>query len=340
MRDKALLRGLIETSTEVITEAMATAAVDELLDFAERSVFGLAQGKARPLVYAGESDHQEKAFDVVDKLSKRKESASPGFQLATSTWMIRPRDCNHIGFDNHLWLDDRVWERPAWRARDGATCGAPCRNGGRNLQPRNVEATARASYVELRGSRRFALPRTGRLQKGRLYGWPKPPAKLEQARSSSMIPEPWCSRCEGKNQTAEGRTGPGLLIVDYLQLMRAKAIPESRQSRNFGHLPLIEESRQGTPIPCPSSPLSQLSRGRGQKMPVPMLADLRESGAIEQDADVVMFIYREEVYEPATNRCVLFDILVSKHATVRSGTRVVLPRRFAKFENLETARSF
>ena len=83
--------------------------------------------------------------------------------------------------------------------------------------------------------------------------------------------------------------------------------------------------------------LSQLSRAvENRKPPIPMLADLRESGAIEQDADIVMFIYREEVYEPESERKGIADILVRKHRNGPTGERKLhFQDRFARFENLD-----
>ena len=67
-----------------------------------------------------------------------------------------------------------------------------------------------------------------------------------------------------------------------------------------------------------------------------MLADLRESGAIEQDADVVMFIYREDVYDENTERKGEADILVSKHRNGPTGKKILtFLDRFAKFESLD-----
>jgi replicative DNA helicase len=87
--------------------------------------------------------------------------------------------------------------------------------------------------------------------------------------------------------------------------------------------------------------LSQLSRAvENRKPPIPMLADLRESGAIEQGADVVMFIYREEVYDQASERKGIADILVSKHRNGPIGKReLFFHDRFAKFESLENRES-
>jgi replicative DNA helicase len=83
--------------------------------------------------------------------------------------------------------------------------------------------------------------------------------------------------------------------------------------------------------------LSQLSRAvEARKPPIPMLADLRESGAIEQDADVVMFIYREDVYDQNSERKGIADIIVSKHRNGPIGKReLFFQDRFAKFESLD-----
>jgi replicative DNA helicase len=86
--------------------------------------------------------------------------------------------------------------------------------------------------------------------------------------------------------------------------------------------------------------LSQLSRAvENRKPPIPLLADLRESGAIEQDADVVMFIYREEVYEPDTEEKGIARILVRKHRNGPIGdVDLQFHDRYAKFNNLTRER--
>lgn len=107
----------------------------------------------------------------------------------------------------------------------------------------------------------------------------------------------------------------GLIIVDYLQLMSGG----SRYGNEANRVQEISEISRGLKgiareLNVPVLALSQLSRSVESRHPqIPQLADLRESGSIEQDADVVAFIYREEYYNPDTDRKKLTDILVKKH---------------------------
>ena len=90
-------------------------------------------------------------------------------------------------------------------------------------------------------------------------------------------------------------------------------------------------------LKIPTLALSQLSRAvEARKPPIPVLADLRESGAIEQDADVVMFIYREELYDPQSEKKGIADILIRKHRNGPTGERqLFFHEKYAKFESLE-----
>jgi replicative DNA helicase len=107
----------------------------------------------------------------------------------------------------------------------------------------------------------------------------------------------------------------GLIIVDYLQLMSGG----SRYATDSNRVQEVSEISRGLKgvareLNLPLLALSQLSRSVESRSPqIPQLADLRESGSLEQDSDVVAFIYREEYYNPETERKKITDILVKKH---------------------------
>lgn len=111
----------------------------------------------------------------------------------------------------------------------------------------------------------------------------------------------------------------GLIVIDYLQLM------SGRQNYGDNRVQEISEISRGLKglareLDVPVIALSQLSRSVEMRSPkIPQLADLRESGSIEQDADVVMFIYREDYYEKDSERKNVADILVKKHRNGPTG---------------------
>jgi replicative DNA helicase len=116
------------------------------------------------------------------------------------------------------------------------------------------------------------------------------------------------------------KTPLGLVIVDYLQLMQGSS---SRGSDN--RVQEVSEISRGLKLlarelDVPVLALSQLSRSVESRSPqIPMLSDLRESGSIEQDADVVMFLYREDYYDPDTERQHVTDLIIGKHRNGPTG---------------------
>ncbi len=127
----------------------------------------------------------------------------------------------------------------------------------------------------------------------------------------------------------------GLVIIDYLQLMSGGKKAESRQQE------ISEISRSlkalAREINCPVIALSQLSRAVEQRPDKrPMLSDLRESGAIEQDADVVMFIYRDDYYNRDSEEAGISEIIIGKQRNGPTGTvKLAWLSQFTKFANLE-----
>ncbi len=131
----------------------------------------------------------------------------------------------------------------------------------------------------------------------------------------------------------------GLVVIDYLQLMNGYGKNENRQQE----ISSISRALKGLAreLNIPIIALSQLSRSVEQrKPPKPMLSDLRESGAIEQDADLVCFLYREEYYIPDTDKKGEAELIIAKHRNGSTGTiNLRWLAEYTKFFNLELGKS-
>lgn len=129
--------------------------------------------------------------------------------------------------------------------------------------------------------------------------------------------------------------GLGLIIIDYLQLME----PKNPAISSVQQITEISRSLKGLAreLNVPVLAISQLSRAVEQRIPqIPRLADLRESGALEQDADVVMFIYREDRYRQDSQRKNIADIIIAKHRNGPVGKiELYFDDQRASFKNLE-----
>lgn len=134
----------------------------------------------------------------------------------------------------------------------------------------------------------------------------------------------------------------GLIIIDYLQLMSGG----SKFSGSDNRVQEISEISRGLKsiareLNVPVIALSQLSRSVENRNPqIPQLADLRESGSIEQDADVVAFIYREEYYNPETERKSMTDIFIKKHRNGPTGrVELFFDKEKQRFRSVDTVHS-
>ncbi len=148
--------------------------------------------------------------------------------------------------------------------------------------------------------------------------------------SSGLSPFEVRAKCRRLAKTK----GLGCVIIDYLQLMRVKGKIESRE-REIAEISMALKGL-AKELNIPVIALSQLNRSlesRTDKRPV--LSDLRESGAIEQDADIIMMLYRDDVYHPDTDTPGIAEIIVAKHRNGPTGNiKLAFLNEYTRFENL------
>jgi replicative DNA helicase len=143
-----------------------------------------------------------------------------------------------------------------------------------------------------------------------------------------------------KCRRLKAKHGLGLILIDYLQLMQSPRRSENRQQEvsDISRSLKMLAKELAVPVIC----ASQLNRGveyRQDKRP--LLGDLRESGAIEQDADIVMFLYRDEVYNPDTEEKGEAELLVAKHRNGPTGkVRLAFMNQYTKFASFARGHGF
>ena len=131
----------------------------------------------------------------------------------------------------------------------------------------------------------------------------------------------------------------GLVIIDYLQLIQSSGKRNSNREQEISE---ISRSLKilAKELDIPVIALSQLSRAAEQRTDHrPMLSDLRESGAIEQDADIVMFLYRDDYYNPDSEKKNIAEVTLAKHRSGSTGTIELLwLGNYTKFVNIDKYR--
>jgi replicative DNA helicase len=138
-------------------------------------------------------------------------------------------------------------------------------------------------------------------------------------------------RAKARRLSQQNPDGLGLILIDYLQLMRAAGQVDNRVEQigqiSRGLKTLARE------LDVPVIALSQLNRGVEQRTDKrPVLSDLRESGSIEQDADLVMFVYRDDYYDKESEREGLADVIIAKHRNGGLGTvELTFQKEFPRF---------
>lgn len=333
---KWLLRKLIEVSNEITTEAFqAREDASKILDDAEQKIFTLSEKKLRKGFRPLEPILTE-TFEIIDSFHKRKGSVTG---IPTG---FRKLDEMTSGFQNSDLII--IAGRPSM----GKT--AFCLNIARNaavkdkvpigifsLEMSNTQLAMRMLCSEAKVDSHKV--RTGKLPE---YEWQRLSIGVGSLAEAPIFVDdsPALSVLEIRAKARRLRVehNLGLLIIDYLQLVKG---PESAESRQI-EISLISQSLKALAkeLDIPVVALSQLSRAvesrGGDRRPI--LSDLRESGAIEQDADVVMFVYRPEVYGPTEHEGIT-EILIRKQRNGPTGdVHLKFHKDYVLFTDLEKMR--
>ena len=332
VREKKILRDLIYTATEIVTNSYNESdSVDQILDLAEKSIFEISKKRTRRSFYSLDEVVKEN-FKSIDKLVNQPGMVTgvpTGFtDFDSKTSGLQPSDLIIIAGRPSMGKTSFALDIARYASLHANTVTAmfSLEMSKDQLGMRMLCAEARVNSSKLR---------TGYLASS---DWPRLSHAGEKlAKAKIFIDDsPALSsldvRARARRLAAEQPLG--LVIVDYLQLMQSRGKTESRQ------LEVSEISRGlkslAKEINAPILALSQLSRAvesRTDKRP--MLSDLRESGSIEQDADVVAFIYRDEVYNSDTPDAGVAEILIRKQRNGPIGDiRLQFENQYTRFYNL------
>jgi replicative DNA helicase len=293
VKEKAVLRKLIQTSTEIITKSYEDREdVEELLDEAEQSIFEISENRVKPSFYPIKKIVKD-SFEIFQRLYEKKELVTgipSGFkELDRMTAGFQPSDLIIVAGRPSMGKTALCLNLAQYAAIENKI---PIAIFSLEMSKEQLVIRMFCSEAHVEGNRL----RTGFLNES---DWPKltiaagnlseAPIFIDDSPALSVL------ELRAKARRLKGEYGLGMLIIDYLQLMRGRAKVESRQQE------ISEISRSlkalAKELNIPVIAVSQLSRKTEERTGNrPQLSDLRESGAIEQDADLILFLYRDEVY--------------------------------------------
>lgn len=332
VREKSLQRKLIERSIEISEMAYNhTGDINELLDDAERKIFAIAESRIKGDIKQIGSIITH-TFEVIESLYHRQ-----GQITGTPTGFI---DLDRI--TNGLQKSDLIIV--AGRPAMGKTAFAlnialnACIKYNKVVAMFSLEMSAGQLVQRLLSAE--ANIESQKLRNGRLTmeEWSKLASVAGALNDINFYiddtPAISVTEVRAKSRRIKRQKGLDLIVIDYLQLMSSNK-GESREQQ------ISEISRSlkalAKELDVPVMALSQLNRSvenRQDKRPVP--SDLRESGAIEQDADIIIFLYRDEVYVKDTKKPGVAEIIIAKHRNGPTGTvELAFLKEFTKFANLE-----
>ena len=345
VRERAVLRKLIAASDEIATQAFNTQgrAVSQILDEAEARIFKIGEeGSRTKQGFVGMAKLVETLMDRVTELHENGaeevtgvrcgfydlDRMTAGFQKGDLIVLAARPSMGKTAFALNIAEHVSVQE------------GLPVlvfsmEMGAAQLALRMVGALGRIDQQHLR---------TGALKDDE---WGRLTEAVEKLHKTQVFIDETAAlnaaelRARARRMARQFGGTLGLIVVDYLQLMSGKSSSDENRATEIGEISrglkaLAKE------LQCPVLALSQLNRSvesRTDKRP--MMSDLRESGAIEQDADVIMFIYRDDYYnKEASKEPGVAEIIISKQRNGPVGTvKLTFLKHLTRFENLATGSS-
>jgi len=293
VKEKAILRKLIQTSTEIITHSYEDRGdVEGFLDEAERAIFEISEKRVKPSFYSIR-DIVKESFKTIERLFQKKEAVTgvpSGFkELDRMTAGFQPSDLIIVAGRPSMGKTAFCLNVAQYAAIENRI---PVAVFSLEMSKEQLVIRMLCSEAHVEGTRL----RTGFLTES---DWPKltiaagnlsdAPIFIDDSAALSIL------ELRAKARRLNAEHGLGMIMIDYLQLMRGRTRVESRQQE------ISEISRSlkalAKELNVPVIAVSQLSRKTEERRDFrPQLSDLRESGAIEQDADVILFLYRDELY--------------------------------------------
>jgi replicative DNA helicase len=338
VRERSILRKLVSASDEIATNAFNTQgkSVDKILDEAEQKIFNIGEEGTR--MKQGFQSMDALVVELLDRVTEMAENPNDitgvrtGFyEFDKMTSGLQPGDMIVLA------------ARPSMGKTSLAINIAEhvALNEGLPVAVFSMEMGASQLAVRIVGS--IGRIDQGHLRTGKLSDeeWPRLTEAIEKLRNVSLhideTPGLTTSELRANARRLARQYGRlGLIVVDYLQLMSvSSSMSDENRATAVGEISrglkmLAKE------LKCPVIALSQLSRGvesRTDKRP--MMSDLRESGAIEQDADIIMFIYRDDYYDKNSKEPGVAEVIISKHRNGPTGTvKLAFLKPLTKFENL------
>ncbi len=334
IRDKSLLRQLVTAGTEIVGSAYEAEESEDAIDQAQQTIFQIAQ-KGMPNDLTHIKDVLPLSFNQIEERCSNKGSlmgVSTGFYdldnytsglqksdliiLAARPSMGKTAFCLNILANVALLEKKPVLMFSLEMSKEQLVLRMLCAEAEIDAQRIRTGEITEADFT--------------RISKG-MGSLGEAPIYIDDTPGCSVME----IRAKARKIMMETKGGLGLIVIDYLQLMENKS-NNNRGDRNQ-EISAISRGLKGIAreLDVPVLALSQLSRAvESRQDKKPMLSDLRESGAIEQDADIVMFIYRDEYYNQETERPGTADIIIAKQRNGPVGDINLLFRKnITKFLN-------